>query len=82
MPFEAEQFLIVRISDRQDQTAALSELHTKRLRHGRRRCRDKNGVKRSKFGQAQRAVTAMNMHIRISEPLQPRSRRGSEAPVY
>jgi hypothetical protein len=58
VPLKVKQFLILRITHRQDQPAAFRELRTKRLGNPRRCGGDEYGIKRSKVRKPQRASAA------------------------
>src|SRR5882762_2984958 len=63
------------VANRNNHSAAFSELSKERLRNRRGRSGDKNGVKRCKFLQPQGAVAAMHVDVGVTEPLKPRRRR-------
>ena len=77
VPFEAEQFLIVGTSYRQNQPATVCQLGTKWFGNRGRCRRDEYRLEGSKVRQPKRAVSAMHMNILVSETIEPSSRGGS-----
>src|SRR6266850_605713 len=69
------QFLMFRVTDRRNHSAAFSELRKERLGNRGSRGGDKNGVERRKFRQTECSITAMNVYVRVAEPCQARRRR-------
>ena len=68
--FHVEQFLILGVAYRKNQPAAFRELSTERFRHGGGCRGNEDGVKGSEFGQAECAITTVNMDICITEALE------------
>src|SRR5437879_11699883 len=62
--FDELQFLVLRVPYGKDDSAAFRKLREKRFRNCRRGSRNKDGVERSKFWQAKRAVTTMRSEER------------------
>src|SRR3981189_2837273 len=60
------------VPNRNNHSAAFSELSEERLRNCGSRSGNEDGIKWRKFRQTQRAVAAMHVDVRITKPLQTR----------
>jgi hypothetical protein len=61
------QFLMFRIADGKNHSAAFGELGKKRLGNRGSRGSDEDGVERSKFRQTECAITAVNVYVGVAE---------------
>ena len=67
MFFDELQFLMFRVSDWENYPAAFGKLRKERLGNRGSGSSDEDGVERSKFRQAKRAITAVNMRVCVPE---------------
>lgn len=61
------QFLIIGVTDGNDYAAAFGQLSEERLRHRRSRGSNEDRIERREFGEAECAVSAMNVDIGVAE---------------
>src|SRR5712691_11326119 len=76
--FDEPQFLMFRIPNGKNHPAALGKLGKERFRNRRSGGSNEDGVERSEFREAQRAVAAMNVRIGVAQPSQLGGSAGSQ----
>src|SRR5258708_35948668 len=78
MSLDKLQFLMFRGPHGENHAAALSKLREERLRNLGSGSGNEDGVERSEFRQAERAVAARNYGVRVAGPGHLRGGRGSQ----